>query len=249
MRVIPIGGFCHRSRGAEMTRVQAPFAQHDIFPSLNSTLTAPIISSVQNRRSIPLRTFSFHFAAFLSRDASSQESPQLLSDNLSPRRADGPQQKGLRLWIRILILFSLTSAIGSFLRLSHLFMFVIVMKSIPATMRTDGSRSGAKRSVQEIGGRQRHRLKWRSGLSGQSDDAGHTVQDLAALRRSPVIPWMQIPAGQIGVVIAQVGAAPRLPGGRQVGRLQSRVRKFSRPRDLCEWRRTERRAAFGAAAR
>ena len=60
-------------------------------------------------------------------------------------------------------------------------------------------------------------------------------------------PWVQVPAGQIGVVIAQVGAAHA--DRRKVGRLQNRVRQLHRRLKLRRQRRPKGRAAAGAFAR
>ena len=59
-------------------------------------------------------------------------------------------------------------------------------------------------------------------------------------------PWVQVPAGEIGVVIAQVGAP--LPIGAKSARLQAGVRRLQRRRDVPRRRRPEGRAAAGAAA-
>ena len=60
-------------------------------------------------------------------------------------------------------------------------------------------------------------------------------------------PWVQVPAGEIGVVISQVGAA--LPIGAKSASLQKGLRKFFRSPLFRDQRRTERRAASGAASR
>ena len=60
-------------------------------------------------------------------------------------------------------------------------------------------------------------------------------------------PWVQVPAGEIGVVIAQVGAP--LPIGAKSARLPARVRQLLRPRARSSTqRRPEGRAAPGAAS-
>ena len=59
-------------------------------------------------------------------------------------------------------------------------------------------------------------------------------------------PWVQVPAGEIGVVIAQVGAAAA--DRRQERRVQARVRQLLRPRGVHRRRRAEGCAAPGAPA-
>ncbi len=60
-------------------------------------------------------------------------------------------------------------------------------------------------------------------------------------------PWVQIPAGEIGVVIAQVGAP--LPIGAKSARVQDGVRELLAPRQLHRRGRPEGCAAAGVAAR
>ena len=60
-------------------------------------------------------------------------------------------------------------------------------------------------------------------------------------------PWVQVPAGQIGVVIAQVGAPT--PIGAKSGDIQSRVRQLHRRFKLRGERRPERRPATCSFAR
>ena len=59
-------------------------------------------------------------------------------------------------------------------------------------------------------------------------------------------PWVQVPAGEIGVVIAQVGA--ELPIGAKSGVYQSVVRQLLEPAPVHRARRAEGRAASGAPA-
>ena len=60
-------------------------------------------------------------------------------------------------------------------------------------------------------------------------------------------PWVQVPAGEIGVVIAQVGAA--LPIGAKSGVYRAEFGNFSNLDDVHRARRPEGRAAAGAARR
>ena len=58
-------------------------------------------------------------------------------------------------------------------------------------------------------------------------------------------PWVQVPAGQIGVVIAQVGEPAHR---RQIGGVPAGIRQFQRPEDLRRKGRAEGRATAGAVA-
>ena len=60
-------------------------------------------------------------------------------------------------------------------------------------------------------------------------------------------PWVQVPGGEIGVVIAQVGAP--LPIGAKSGVYRSEFGNFSELETFIRRRRAEGRAASGAAAR
>ena len=59
-------------------------------------------------------------------------------------------------------------------------------------------------------------------------------------------PWVQVPAGEIGVVIAQVGA--ELPIGAKSGVYQQRLRQLLEPWPVHRARRPEGRPASGAPA-
>ena len=116
-----------------------------------------------------------------------------------------------------------------------------------ASSRSARPRSGSSPSASagKLGDGQRDRLQRRGRLPGRAADAGPALQALAGL---PVekYPWVQVPAGEIGLVIAQVGAP--LPIGAKSARLQSRVRRLRQRRGVPRRRRPEGRAAPGAAA-
>ena len=126
-------------------------------------------------------------------------------------------------------------------------LFVIIMKS-DRIDRTDGSRARAQtfRRASKLGAGSAVAFNGEAGYQAQLMMPGIQFKTwpLYDVTRHPMV---QIPAGQIGVVIAQVGAS--LPVGAKSGVYKAGVRKLPGPRDIREWRRAERRAAPGAAAR
>ena len=94
--------------------------------------------------------------------------------------------------------------------------------------RPGRGRPGHQEAVPAQAARRRpHRLPRRGRLPGRAAHARPAVQAVAGLRRCSSYPWVQVPAGEIGVVIAQVGEP--LPIGAKSAVYNAGVRQLRRP--------------------